>query len=139
MRMSMVVAACAGLGLAAMGCVSNDGGASGDADSELTLEVGPGAHVLTLSTETAPQNVVDVTTNDGEPPRDCVGTDCQLAFLSGVGLTLRIPFPTDNPNCVAFNHWTGACAGQGNPCTITLDTDKTTEAVWTRLRGCVPR
>jgi len=30
-----------------------------------------------------------------------------------------------------FDHWTGDCAGQGNPCMLTMDYHKTVSAVFT--------
>lgn len=139
MRISMVVAACALLGGSAVGCVSEEDAAPGEGDeSGLALEFGPGAHVLTVNTFWTPQSVVKVTSNDGSPQRSCTGSNCQLAYLSGVGLSLRIPFPTDRPNCMYFDHWEGACSGTASTCAVTLDADKSVTAVWKDIRGCTP-
>jgi hypothetical protein len=112
-------------------------------ESQSTAELGAirneSAFVLTVSTETAPQDKVNVTPSDGSPGRTCFGTGCQFAFLAGVTLTLRVPFPTDKVNCIFFAGWTGACAGQGNPCTLVLNSDLTTEAIWDPIIGCNPQ
>jgi len=134
----MVVATCALLAGSAMGCVSEDAAPGEGDESGLAFEFGPGAHVLTLSTFWTPQAVVKVTSNEGTPPRSCTGSNCQFAYLSGAGLTLRIPFPNDKPNCMHFDHWQGACSGTASTCTVTLDSDKSVTAVWVDTIGCDP-
>ena len=51
----------------------------------------------------------------------------QTAYLRDTMVTLiAIPDPDSY-----FDHWTGDCAGQGNPCILTMDADKTVTAVFT--------
>jgi hypothetical protein len=135
--LSMVMA-CAVLSVSAGGCALSDESArEGQAASDLTATSG-NSFVLFLSTETAPQDKVIVTSTDGTPPRDCFG-GCQFAYLAGSQLTLRIPFPTDKPNCIMFGGWSGACVGQGSTCSIPLNGDTSTSVNWVNIRGCVPR
>jgi len=116
------------------GCALSDDGAK-ESQRAAALD---SAFTLNLSTETAPQDKVHVTSSDGSPPRDCFGTGCQFAYLAGSVLTLTVTFPTDRPNCIFFSGWSGACSGQGNPCTLTLNSDLTTEALWSPIIGCDP-
>jgi len=56
---------------------------------------------------------------------DCP-SDCSESYVSGTVVTL-----TATPDAVStFTGWTGACAGQGNPCTLTLATDVGTTATF---------
>ncbi|MFH0954847.1 MAG: Ig-like domain-containing protein [Candidatus Micrarchaeota archaeon] len=57
---------------------------------------------------------------------DC-GSTCSAPFSSGTLVTL-----TATPNAgSAFSSWSGACTGTGNPCTVTMDVNKTTNATFT--------
>jgi hypothetical protein len=106
--------------------------------AELGATTNADSFVLSLTTEFAPQNKVVVTSSDGTPSRDCVGS-CNFAYLAGASLSLRIPFPTDRINCVQQVRWTGACAGQGKTCNLVLNSNLSTEAIWVPIRGCDPR
>lgn len=119
---------------AVSGCALSEGEATEATD---TSELATTAFTLHLGTEVAPQNQVVVSSSDGTPDRRCIG-GCLFAYLAGAKLSLRVPFPTDRPNCVAFSGWTGACAGQGNPCSLVLSNDLGAEAIWTPIRGCQP-
>jgi len=92
------------------------------------------AFVLHLST----REEVEVAASDGSVHPPCFGSRCDIAFIAGVTVTLNVPFTTDEVNCLTFDGWTGACAGQGNPCKLVMNSDLTTATVWKRLLGCSP-
>jgi hypothetical protein len=122
------------------GCsVSDDSVNESEHAAELGAITNNSAFTIVIRTETAPQDKVVVTSSDGGPPRDCFG--CTLAYVAGTTLNLRIPFPIDSANCIHFTGWSesGACAGQGNPCTVVLNSDLVTEAIWSPTKGCTPR
>jgi hypothetical protein len=134
-----MVIALAVIAASAAGCgLTDDQTNESQSAAELTAATNTGSFVLSLSTETAPQDKVVVTSTDGTPSRDCFG-GCEFAYLAGSGLTLRIPFPTDKPNCIRFDHWEGACAGQGTTCSIPLNSDVWTAAIWVTIIGCRPQ
>ena len=55
----------------------------------------------------------------------CPG-DCSKRYVTGTAVTL-----TATPDAVStFTGWTGACAGQGNACTVTLGADASTTATF---------
>jgi hypothetical protein len=133
-----VVTALVMIGASAAGCaVSDEGVNESKTAAELTTTSGS-AFVLTVSTETAPQDKVQVTSSDGSPTRDCFG-GCSFAYLAGASLGLRVVFPTDKVNCIHFTGWSGACAGQGNPCSLVLNSDLFAEAIWSPTIGCQPQ
>jgi hypothetical protein len=55
------------------------------------------------------------------------GLDCAQAYAVGTMLTL-----TASPAAAVFSSWSGACAGQGNPCRITMTADQSITANFTR-------
>ncbi|HEU4733492.1 MAG TPA: hypothetical protein VFT22_36615 [Kofleriaceae bacterium] len=121
------------------GCaVSDDSVQHSQNTAELGAITNNSAFTLFLTTEVAPQDKVDVTSSDGTPLRSCTG-GCAFAYLAGSVLTLRVPFPNDKVNCIHFTGWSGACSGQGNPCTLVLNSDLTTEAIWANTIGCQPQ
>jgi len=56
---------------------------------------------------------------------DC-GADCSETYGRDTAVTLTATPAAGS----AFASWGGACAGQGNPCTVTIDADKTVAAVF---------
>jgi len=54
---------------------------------------------------------------------DC-GQDCSEAYVSGTTLTLTATPAAGS----AFVSWEGACAGQGNPCTVAMTADQSVTA-----------
>lgn len=58
---------------------------------------------------------------------NCPG-DCGEVYPAGTRATIHAA-----PNKGwRFSHWTGACAGQGNPCTLVMSSDLSTTAVFSR-------
>ncbi len=54
----------------------------------------------------------------------CNGGNCNLTYAGGTALTL-----TAAPGAgFIFESWAGACAGQGNPCSVTMSEDRTVTA-----------
>jgi hypothetical protein len=136
-RSSKMVIVIAIITASAAGCGLTDDHNESQSAAQLTATTNTGSFVLSLSTETAPQDKVVVTSSDGTPSRDCFGA-CQFAYLAGATLTLRVPFPTDTPNCIRFDGWDGACAGQWTTCVIQLNSDLSTTALWAPIIGCDP-
>ncbi|HET7500170.1 MAG TPA: hypothetical protein VFK02_04180 [Kofleriaceae bacterium] len=121
------------------GCtVAGDDVTEGQDTAALGAITSSSAFTISISTETAPQDKVTVSSSDGTPTRDCFG-GCTFAYLAGATLTLRIPFPIDRTNCIQFSGWSGACSGQGNPCVVVLNSDLSTEANWSTIIGCQPK
>jgi hypothetical protein len=59
------------------------------------------------------------------------GSDCAEAYAAGTSVTL-----TATPDAgSAFASWTGACAGQSNPCTLTLAADTAVTANFATARA----
>jgi hypothetical protein len=54
------------------------------------------------------------------------GADCSEAYNPNTVVTLTATPPANS----VFSSWSGACAGQGNPCAITMDSIKTATAVF---------
>lgn len=54
------------------------------------------------------------------------GPNCSFDYVDGTGVTL-----TAVPNAgFSFLSWNGACAGQGNPCVLTMNAHMTTSPNW---------
>jgi len=66
----------------------------------------------------------------------CQAASCPFALLDGTVVHIQVSPVDDAVNCELFHHWTGACAGQGASCTITIHSNVTTEAIYTLKRGC---
>ncbi|MCI0529878.1 MAG: YCF48-related protein, partial [Nitrospira sp.] len=58
----------------------------------------------------------------------CPG-DCSEDYTSGTSVT----FTATPDNGWRFASWGGACAGQGNPCSLTMDTDKSVTATFEQI------
>lgn len=59
------------------------------------------------------------------------GFDCDEIYTKGTVITLNVAAAEGS----VFNGWTGACAGQINPCKLTLNSDASTTATFARLVG----
>jgi hypothetical protein len=115
------------------GCMSEDAATESQRASEVAATPSASAYALHIDTEFAGQD--EVVANPGGA---CVGS-CDIAYLAGTVVSLRIPFPTDKINCIHFAGWTGACANQGNPCTLVMNSDLSTEVIWATTKGCQPQ
>jgi len=54
------------------------------------------------------------------------GTDCTESYVAGTSVTLSATPGTGS----AFASWSGACAGQGNPCTVSVTADTSATATF---------
>lgn len=63
---------------------------------------------------------------------------CTFAYLGGTTLTITPVLIHDTPNCLQFDQWSGACAGQGSTCHVTVNSDLTTEALYIAMSPCNP-
>jgi uncharacterized repeat protein (TIGR02543 family) len=81
----------------------------------------PTTHALTVAVTGAGSGQVT-----SSPAGISCGAECVKRFLAGTTVTL-----TATPNGSSlFTGWTGACAGQGNPCTLTLVADHSVAATF---------
>ena len=94
------------------------------------------AFTLSISGEEAAIKITTTNVSDTCPQDE----SCDFGFIGGSVLTIR-PTSTQNlVDCLRFNGWTGACAGQGSTCTVTINSDLTVgENFWTRISGCIPK
>jgi hypothetical protein len=63
---------------------------------------------------------------------------CTLQFPAGTSVTIHAKVQNLS-DCLRFGSWDGACTGQGNPCTLVMNTDLSTSASSVRIPGCVPQ
>jgi hypothetical protein len=112
------------------GCATSDEAID---ENQSQVEATISAHVLHLT-------VGGLTSiqSPGTPTQWLPAGSRDYAFLHGSTVTLKEWGP-DNNNCLMFHHWTGACAGQFTTCTLVMNSDLTTEAVWVPIKGCSPR
>ncbi len=112
------------------GCAMN-----GDTEDSQTAEVAVpalSAFVLTVTTEEQP---ITVTTSTGT---NTCPDSCSFAYIAGTSLSIHAG-ARNFADCLQFNSWIGACAGQGNPCTLVINSDLSTTAHYTSIPGCVPQ
>ena len=64
---------------------------------------------------------------------------CSFGYLGGSALTISLTSTTNIADCLRFSSWVGACAGQGSTCSLTINSNLSTSAHWTRINGCTPR
>jgi hypothetical protein len=62
-----------------------------------------------------------------------------LAFPAGTQLTISPQRTVDQTDCLTWTGWTGQCAGQGNPCVTTINSNITVDATTHfNFHGCTP-
>lgn len=88
-----------------------------------------------LSVETD-ENTVTVTSSRGVDT--CDGGFCDYGYAAGSSLTVRLSSTVNRVDCLRFTGWDGACAGQGSSCTLTINSDIWTDAIWSPISGCQP-
>lgn len=64
--------------------------------------------------------------------------DCNLSFPAGTQLTLTETNTADRVDCVAWAGWRGACAGQTDPCVVTINGNISVGVFTKPLIGCRP-
>ncbi|HEX3764835.1 MAG TPA: hypothetical protein VHW23_39335 [Kofleriaceae bacterium] len=117
LRVSLAVAA---LGATLGGCAVTDGDSEASQSAEVTVK--PAASfTLTVSGGQA-EEVISSTSNS------VCNSTCGYVFAGGTPLTIEAL--EDNTGCLIFKHWDGACAGQGEVCSIVINSDLTTNAVY---------
>jgi hypothetical protein len=91
---------------------------------------------FTIGVDTV-ENTITVSSSRGVD--SCDLGSCDFAYAGGTSLTIRLS-PTKNlADCLQFSGWQGACAGQGATCNLTISSNLSTRANWTRIGGCIPR
>jgi hypothetical protein len=94
------------------------------------------AFTLTISGEEEPIKITTTNVSDTCPADE----QCQFGFIGGSVLTIKPTTTRNLVDCLQFAGWTGACAGQGSTCTVTINSNITVgESFWTHIAGCVPR
>jgi hypothetical protein len=88
-----------------------------------------------LSVETE-ENEITVTSSRGVDTCD-LGF-CEYGYAGGSALTVRVAPATNRADCLRFTGWEGACAGQGSICSLTINGDLSTTALWGPIAGCSP-
>ena len=132
MRRSTFFALALALVGAASGCAVEDDTATESDELSIAVE----AYVLHVSSDEGAIRV----TKPGPISEVCPGYGgCNFAFLGGTPLTIRPVQPNNRIDCVKFVRWEGACAGQGSTCSVTINSNLATHAVWGPILGCDPR
>lgn len=93
-------------------------------------------NAFTMSVDTLENNIT-VTSSRGVDTCD-LGS-CDYAYTGGASLTIRVTPIRNLADCLGFAGWQGACAGQGATCSLTINSNLSTSAIWTRIGGCIPR
>lgn len=94
------------------------------------------AFTLTVSGEEAAIKVTTTNVSDTCP----ADSQCQFGFVGGSVLTIKPQSTRNLVDCLQFSGWTGACAGQGSTCTVTINSDISVgESFWTHISGCIPK
>jgi|GEM_PF-5916480 len=80
----------------------------------------------------------DLTSSDGGHNL-CHPGPCNFAYVAGVSVTISPVQLVDTINCRQWDHWLGACAGQGSTCHLTISGNASVTGVVSTLQGCTPR
>lgn len=121
-------------GVVFAGCAATPGDV--DEGQDVQSVVTTSAFVLSVSGDEAPIKVTTTNVTDTCP----AFSSCQFAFLGGSVLTIKPTTTRNLIDCLQFAGWTGACAGQGSTCTVTINSDITVgQHFWTRISGCIPK
>ena len=131
--MRLLFASACSLALATTACVAPDNDRDESSDTE-SLDEAPRTTV-TLTARSIEQGVT-VTNPDGSTTFCAAG--CVLSFPAGSVVHVTPTPASSRVDCVAFNHWTGACANQGVSCTLTLTATTGTFANFSHINGCTP-
>lgn len=117
------------------GCVAaGETGDDGQTEQDVTVSPRNSAFVLTVGTDENPVKI----TAPGTTTNTC-NDSCTFAYIAGTTLTLTTR-ASNTIDCVAFSGWSGACAGQGATCTVTINSDLSAIAVFNkRIPGCIPK
>jgi hypothetical protein len=65
---------------------------------------------------------------------------CSFTYEAGTALAIDVKTIFSPANdCVRFARWTGACAGQGRPCSVTItDSNLAVSSIWQLRLHCIP-
>jgi hypothetical protein len=117
--------------LSAAGCATSDGLTGADSPVE-TGAVAADSATFTL-TVAADSGFVTVT-GAGSMNTCIPHTTCHLSYAAGTSLTVDTPVIGET-DCFFFSRWDGACAGQTHSCSLILNSDLSTTAVYQK-RHC---
>ena len=114
------------------------GVADGDSENSQAAEVvtpGLAAFVLTVDADVESDITVTTTNSTSTCPANSF---CNFAYVAGTSLTVRTK-AQNLADCEKLVGWDGACSGQTNVCSLIINSDLSTGAVYGPIHGCVPR
>ncbi len=118
---------------ASIGCTQTPNDIDESQSDEIAAAPQVSAFVLTVSgiegEDVASPGRVDV----------CGGGPCNFAYIGGTRLTITPDGSGAGADCLQFVGWGGACAGQGDTCTVVIQSNISAHSQWGRILGCVPR
>lgn len=94
--------------------------------------VHPSSSILSVATEESP-----VTVTGGGTSNTC-DASCNFTYLAGTALTLTAGLQ-NLADCLRFSSWSGACSGQGRTCSLVMNSNLSTTALYSQISGCVPK
>lgn len=125
-----------GLATTFTACVAPDGAESPDEASQADdITVRP-ATTFTL-TASSIEGGVNFLNPDGTTTLCDEG--CTRTYAAGSVVRLQPAMPTNTVDCLQFNHWNGACAGQGVTCTLTVNSNLSASVAYARITRCIPK
>lgn len=114
------------------------------ASNEATLASGDAVAAVpsyTLHVSGSPFSTITVThtNHNGDTVHNSCRT-CDLPYLKGTKLKIRVTFPINEIDCMQFGSWNQSpCAGQGSTCNATINSNISATVRWIPLLGCDPR
>lgn len=119
---------------AAGGCAMTEA----DPESSQAAEVGisPNLSAFVLTVDSPEGLPVTVTTSSGTDT--CSSFPCNLAYVAGTSLSI-FARRSKIVDCVTFDSWSGACSGQGDPCSLVINSNLSTTAQYRSILGCTPQ
>lgn len=122
--------------MAMAGCAVTDD-AEGDRSAETTAAVSPTATSQLFVTSVGSDTVV---TSAGGINTCPLASSCTFTYPAPAALSIDVKTifsPTND--CLRFVQWTGACAGQGRPCSVTLaNAALLVSSTWQLRPHCIP-
>ena len=126
MRIAMISILVSAMGAMHAGCATSP--------AEGTVTESLSAFVLTVN---ADETNISVTT--GGTTHVCPAfSTCNDAYLGGATLSVKA-VAKNLVDCLKWTSWTDACAGQGNPCSLVINSNLVVGANYGVISGCIPR
>ena len=122
--------------MAMAGCAVTDD-SEGDRSSEATAAASSAPTFQLTVTSAGSDTVVSSAGGVNTCP---MTSTCSFAYAVGTALSIDVTTIFSPLNdCLRFVRWTGACAGQGRPCSATItDRNLTVSSTWQLRPHCIP-